>query len=77
MEGGYQMEDIIKEKTKSTMTIAEVQFELGVSRKKATVFALNYLHYKRIGRTYVFSRKEFESIINSKECLEYNLPAVY
>ena len=59
------------------MTISEIQFELGVSRKKATVFALTYLLYKRIGRTYIFSRQEFEELINYKECLEYSLPTVY
>ena len=62
---------------KLTMTIADIQFELGVSRKKATAFALNYLHYKKLGRTYVFSRKEFENLINSEECLDFELPTVY
>lgn len=56
------------------MTIADIQFELGLSRKKATVFALTFLHYKKIGNTYIFSKKEFEEIINQEQSVEYSLP---
>lgn len=66
--------DKYEDSKKITMTIKDVQYELGISRKKATAFALTYLHYKRIGRTYVFSRKEFERIINQEESVEYYLP---
>jgi hypothetical protein len=68
------MQQSKKEKVKTTMTIADISFELGLSRKKATTFALNYLHYKKIGRTYVFSRKEFENIINQEQSVEFLLP---
>ncbi|SHL45315.1 hypothetical protein SAMN02745136_04938 [Anaerocolumna jejuensis DSM 15929] len=61
-------------KVKSTMAISDIQFELGVSRKKATAFALSFLHYKKIGNTYVFSRREFDEIINQEQSVEYSLP---
>lgn len=55
------------------ITIAEIENELGVSRKVATAWAQQYLHYKRIGRRYLFSRKEFEETFALKEDLTYDI----
>lgn len=54
-------------KPKATMTIKDIQEELGVSRKVATAWSKQYLHYKLIGRRYLFSRQEFLEIINQQE----------
>lgn len=55
------------------MSIKDIQKELGVSRKVATAWAQQYLHYKRIGRQYIFSRKEFLDVIESKEDFIYKV----
>lgn len=59
--------------TKSTMTIKDIQNELGVSRKVATAWSKQYLHYKLIGRRYIFSRKEFIQAIEQPEDVEYQI----
>lgn len=63
----------IKSQSKCTMTIADIQYELGVSRKVATSWAQQYLHYKRIGRQYIFSRKEFAEVIEAQTDIIYEL----
>lgn len=60
-------------KFKRTMTIADIQYELGVSRKVATAWAQQYLHYKRIGRQYIFSRKEFTEVIEAQTDVIYEV----
>lgn len=56
-----------------TITLKEIQEELGVSRKVATAWAQQYLHYKRIGRQYIFSRKEFTEVIEARKDIIYEL----
>lgn len=56
-----------------TMSLKDIELELGISRKTATAFAKTYLHFKRIGRQYVFSRREFEEVIEAKENIIYEL----
>lgn len=59
------------EKQKLTITIKEIQQELGVSRRVATAWATQYLHYKVIGHHYFFSRKEFVALIEEQRDVEY------
>lgn len=59
--------------TKLTITIKEIQEELGVSRRVATAWATQYLHFKQIGRQYLFSRREFEEVINANENIIYEI----
>lgn len=59
--------------TKLTISIREIQEELGLSRKVATAWAQQYLHYKRIGRQYIFSRKEFAEVIEAQTDIIYEL----
>lgn len=58
---------------KLTITIKEIQEELGVSRRVATAWAQQYLHYKRIGRQYIFSRREFTEVIEAQTDIIYEL----
>jgi hypothetical protein len=41
--------------------------------KKIKAFCLTYLQYKKIGRTYYFSRAELEKLLNSNKQLEFEL----
>lgn len=59
--------------SKCTMSIADLSFELGVSRKVAAAWGKQYLHYKVIGRQYIFSRKEFLQIIEDSKDIVYRL----
>lgn len=63
----------VKQQQRIAMSLADIQNELGVSRKVATAWAQQYLHYKRIGRRYLFSRKEFEEMFALKEDLTYDI----
>lgn len=56
-----------------TMSLKDIELELGISRKTASAFAKTYLHFKKIGRRYVFSRREFEEVIEAKENIIYEL----
>ena len=67
-----KMEDP-KNSTRITMTLKDIEIELGVSRKVATAWAQQYLHYKRIGRQYIFSRKEFTEVIEAQTDIIYEL----
>lgn len=72
-KGGNFMDKVKNSTTKEplTITIKEIQSELGVSRRVATAWATQYLHYKVIGRHYFFSRKEFIDLIEEQRDVEY------
>ena len=60
-------------KQRVTITLKEIQEELGMSRKVATAWSKQYLHYKLIGRRYIFSRKEFIQAIEQQENVIYEI----
>lgn len=62
-----------KQKEKATMSLTDIQQELGISRKVATAWAKQFLNYKRINRQYIFSRKQFLEIIEEAADVEYKV----
>lgn len=68
-----QSDKHINQQQKVTMTLKDIQNELSLSRKVSTAWAQQYLHYKRIGRQYIFSRKEFTEVIEAQTDVIYEL----
>ena len=63
-----------KKKTRKLLSILDIQREyLSMDSRKLRAFLNSQCNYKKIGKTYYYSRAEVESLLLSAEKVEYEI----